>query len=218
VTVSVAANTPATVTNVVTVSGGGELNVANDSASDSTIVTVPPDFTLSLAAASITIHAGKTATYAVTATPQNNVFANAIALTVTGLPARTLFIFTPSSVTLGANPATSQLVLATSGGDPFVASNSPAPTRRLPLYPMLLPFAGLVLSGLGLRKRSWRQGKTRWLFLTVLFVSCGFALNGCASAQNFKNFGTPPGTYNITITATSGTTQHSAPATLIVEP
>ena len=43
VTVNVAANAPASVTNNATVSGGGELNTANDSASDPTTIGNGPD-------------------------------------------------------------------------------------------------------------------------------------------------------------------------------
>ncbi len=47
VTVDVAANAPATVTNTATVSGGGETNTANDSSSDPTNVTqLAPDLTI----------------------------------------------------------------------------------------------------------------------------------------------------------------------------
>ena len=38
-TVNVAANAPASVTNTATVSGGGEVNTANDTASDPTTIT-----------------------------------------------------------------------------------------------------------------------------------------------------------------------------------
>ena len=41
-TVSVASNAPASVTNTATVSGGGEINTANDTASDPT--TIKPGF------------------------------------------------------------------------------------------------------------------------------------------------------------------------------
>ncbi|MCU1260338.1 MAG: hypothetical protein JWO80_3223 [Bryobacterales bacterium] len=47
-TVSVASNAPATVTNTATVAGGGETNTANDTASDPTTISVPgvPDLTV----------------------------------------------------------------------------------------------------------------------------------------------------------------------------
>ncbi len=46
VTVNVANNAPATVTNSVTVSGGGELNTGNDSATDLTVITQAGDLTI----------------------------------------------------------------------------------------------------------------------------------------------------------------------------
>jgi uncharacterized repeat protein (TIGR01451 family) len=48
VTVDVAANAPASATNVATVSGGGETNTANDTASDATAISPVPDLTLDL--------------------------------------------------------------------------------------------------------------------------------------------------------------------------
>jgi hypothetical protein len=79
----------------------------------------------------------------------------------------------------------------------------------------LLPFAGLVLSGFGLQKRRWKKG---WV-LVLLMLCGGLGFYGCAGAQkNFQNLGTAPGTYTVTVTATSGAVQHSAPVTLIVQP
>ena len=45
-TVNVAANAAASVTNTATVSGGGEVNTANDTASDPTTITSWPDLTV----------------------------------------------------------------------------------------------------------------------------------------------------------------------------
>ena len=46
VTVTVASNAPASVTNTANVSGGGEINVANDTATDPTTITQMPDMTI----------------------------------------------------------------------------------------------------------------------------------------------------------------------------
>src|SRR6185436_9208229 len=48
VVVNVAADAPASVINAVSVSGGGELNTANDTASDATAILRPPDLAVSL--------------------------------------------------------------------------------------------------------------------------------------------------------------------------
>jgi len=212
-TVSVAANAAASVSNLVTVAGGGELNTANDSFTDVTTVTIPPDFTISVTPATITVVAGLPAKYLVTITPTNNAFTNPIALTVSGLPGRTSFSFTSASVTPGLNPATSTLTILTTPGDPFLAQNHEK--ARLPLFAMYLPFAGLVLSGIGFRKRKLAR---KWALALAIFIGGGLTFYGCASAGNFQKLGTPPGTYTVTVTATSGNLQHAAPVTLVVQP
>ncbi len=214
VTVSVAGNAAASVTNLATVSGGGELNTANDSASDTTTITLPPDFTLAIAPPSVAIRAGQPATYGLTITPINNTFSSAITFSVTGLPDKTSFVFTPPSVTPGANPATSSLKVLTTPGDPFLAQNN-TQKSHLPLYAMFFPLTGLVLSGFGFRKRKLGA---KWILGIVMFICAGFTMYGCASAGNFKKLGTTPGSYTVTVTATSGTLQHSQTVTLDVQP
>src|SRR5207248_2245016 len=105
-TVSVANNAPASVTNVATVSGGGELNTANDSASDPTIITQVADlavskthsgnFTVGDAADSYTITVsnvgpGPTTVQTIAVTVQTN--PSGLSFTVDGNPYTTTQIF-----------------------------------------------------------------------------------------------------------------------------
>jgi hypothetical protein len=212
VTVNVAANAASSVTNTSTVSGGGELNLANDTATDITTVTLPPDFTVSVTPMTNTVRPGQQASYEITITPLYNVLANVVVFTASGLPARTSLAFNPSTVNPGTNPVISTLVISTSNGDPYVPNQSR--TNNMPLYGPLLPFAGLVLSWLRFRRRYLKSG---WALVLVLLVCAGLGICGCGVAANFEFLSTPIGTYTVTITATSGTVQHSALVALVVQ-
>jgi uncharacterized repeat protein (TIGR01451 family) len=220
VIVNVAATAPSSVTNSASVSGGGETNTANDTASDVTIVdapAAPADFSIAAAATTAIVSKGSKAAYLVTLNPLNNVpFATSINLAVSGVPAGTAFYFQPASVTPGANPATSALLLFTSTADTAIATN--INRRTAPLFALGfvfgMPLAGLVLAGLR-RKNSGLNLKSRGAAI-LLFVLIGVACYGCARAAINRNYGTPSGIYTLTVTATGGTVQHSIPVTLTV--
>jgi uncharacterized repeat protein (TIGR01451 family) len=211
--VNVAATAPSSVTNVATVSGGGETNTA----SDVTIVDSSADFSITAAATTATVNKGSKAAYILTLTPLNNIpFATPITLAVSGIPADTAFQFQPASVTPGANPATSTLVLFTSTADTAIVTN--INSRTAPLFALGFafgtPLAGMVLAGLR-RKNGGFNLKSPSTAL-LLFVLMGVACYGCASVGVNRNQGTLSGTYNLTVTATGGTVHHSIPLTLTV--
>jgi uncharacterized repeat protein (TIGR01451 family) len=217
-TVNVSGVAPASVTNTVVVSGGGETNTSNDSASDvTTIDAVPPDFSIAITPASVTVKAGMQADYTITLTPLNNIpVSSPIVLSVIGVPANTSSVFRPTTVTPGQNAATDAFVVSTTESDPYLVNNTGAP--RMPGYATWLPFVGLLLSGVGFRKRVRRKTKTGLLCLLLGLCCCGFSLYGCASARNFQKFGTAPGVYNVVVTGTLGNVQHSATVSLTVQP
>jgi uncharacterized repeat protein (TIGR01451 family) len=88
-TVNVAANAPSLVTNTATVSGGGEANVANDTANDLTTV-LAPDFIISkfhIGAINGSFFQGETgATYNITVTNFGNLPSNGTVTVVDNLP------------------------------------------------------------------------------------------------------------------------------------
>jgi uncharacterized repeat protein (TIGR01451 family) len=218
-TVNVSGTAATSVTNAAVVSGGGETITANDTASDVTTVGItPPAFSIAASPVTLNVKAGQKATYTVTLTPLNNVpFSNTVALSVTGLPAKSSFVFNPSSVTPGALPATATFIVSTTTGGSFLASNSER--NRLFHSAVWVGFFGLVLSGSGLRRRAGKSGKAAFVALALIFVGCGFGLYGCGSASHsFQNLGTLPGTYIVTVTGTSGSTTQSGTVTLTVQP
>jgi hypothetical protein len=72
----------------------------------------------------------------------------------------------------------------------------------------------MVLAGLR-RKNGGFNRKSPGTAISLI-VLMGVACYGCASAAANRNQGTPLGIYNLTVTATSGTLQHSAQLALTV--
>jgi uncharacterized repeat protein (TIGR01451 family) len=116
--VNVATNAAASVTNTVTVSGGGEVNTANDTASDPTPIVQEPDLTVSKSHAG-TFRQGDTSGDSYTITVNNAGPNTAAGVTVTDvLPANTTFVSaTPSQGSCsGTGTVTCSLGLMASGG------------------------------------------------------------------------------------------------------
>jgi uncharacterized repeat protein (TIGR01451 family)/fimbrial isopeptide formation D2 family protein len=87
VTVNVSASAPASVTNTASVSGGGETNTGNDSASDATTINQLADLTIAKTHTG-NFTRGSTGTYTITATNSGSVATNGTTVTVTDtLPA-----------------------------------------------------------------------------------------------------------------------------------
>jgi len=96
-TVSVSATAPANVTNTATVSGGGETNVANDTANDPTTIT---GFTISLTSSSPTVLPGDTvgsASFNIAVSTANGANLN-VAFAVSGYPVGSTATFSPGTV------------------------------------------------------------------------------------------------------------------------
>lgn len=224
ITVNVAANATSPVTNQAVVSGGGEVNLTNDTASD---VTTISSFTLTSSNATMTVRAGQTATFNLTITPVGG--AVTIPVTLTGMTTSplTTIALGQTSVIPGANPTSITLTAATTAGlgllsqqlpPNFVPPNS-APSNSTPFAAMLFPFGLIVLTGLGASKYKKNKKFAGWIALILVLSFFGMGVMGCVGTQkNFPNLGTSPGTYAIAVTANAGGTQQTLNLTLIVQP
>jgi len=195
-------NPTMTVTNA-----GVDTNVFNEATQDQP----KQDFTLTLTSVqSQTVISGQAAPYTVRVAPTSSAYPGVVTFTATGLPPGATVTFSPATVAASAGPTPVSLSVQTAS---IVGMNKlERNTTSIALGLLLLPLAGA--------RRMRRSGRAagRYLFLMFVLLAGAFAtagLTGCGSPSGF--FGHAPQTYNITITATSGTIQHSVKATLTVQ-
>ena len=191
---------------------------------DAFVSKIGADFVVSISPSSNTVSAGQSPVYTVTVTPQH-VFSNPVSLSCSGLPAKASFSFSSGAVTPGASSADSSLTIFTMASSIFHVP-SLDPRGSLPVYAPWVGFAGLVLLGLGLALRTRRLGAGMALAVTLavaglLVAGCAGATGGSASGSGSSSQppargGTPPGTYTVTITGTSGSLQRSTTVSLTV--
>lgn len=214
-TVTVAANAPASVTNIATVSGGGETNFANDTATNPTIIT-PLDFSVSGPPSAVTVTAGQTASFTITATPGVGGFPNSISFSASGLPSASSATFNPTSVTPGATAATTTLSVATTARGALPPS-SRRPPQNTPQFAFWSFALATILLGLILFGRDSRQ--RRFAPAMFIMVAALLAISGCGGGGTAPPppTGTPAGTSIITVTATSGSLVHTTTVTLTVQ-
>jgi hypothetical protein len=170
----------------------------------------PPatDFTLSVTPPSQTVSGGSAATFTVNATGIGGDFANAVNLTVTGLPAGFTGTFTPASITPGASGATSTLSIQTVKQ---LSLAGPHPLHRTPKAPWLT--ALLVIPLFGMRRRLKKLRLVSCMILLAATLIPTALLTGCGGGY----FAVTSQTYTLTVTGTSGSIQHSTTVTLTVQ-
>lgn len=177
-----------------------------------TVVAVPPDYQISIPNGSATVAAGQPATYNISVTPQGG-FASAVNFACSGLPTATNCSFNPPTVTPNGSATSTTLTISTTART--VASSRPVSTTTLAAITGF-GFLGLVLLGVPSRRRRSLRG-TGMLLLGIALVF-GIASCGGGGSQPVQIInGTPVGTFNVTVSATSGATTHTSVITLTVQ-
>jgi uncharacterized repeat protein (TIGR01451 family) len=193
-----------------------DLMPGNNSASASVQVL---DFTIGANPSSATVTAGTSAVYNVQVGPAGSqAFTNSVSLSCSaGLPQGTSCAFSTNPLTMtNTSPVSSQLTISTTVRP--VTTTSLNPGSRL-WYAALLPIFGLAFLGRGIGKsaagRRWIIALLLGLVMTGVFfqAACGSGTKSTATV----NPGTPAGTYNVTVTGTSGTASHGATVVLVVQ-
>ncbi len=210
VTFNVASNAPSSSSISATVSGGGDVDLSNNTAG----ATVKIGALLSIGSStpSATVTAGGSAQYTIAMNLGSG--SSAVTFACSGLPAASTCSFSPTSLTTSGN--VTMTVATTARAALF---DLPQPADRLPWLPLgalsLIVMAGLMFK---LSLKSRRK-------LAIIFAPCALLLigilagcGGGGTPQTITNtvVGTPAGTYTLTFTATSPTSSVSSKMTLIV--
>jgi Bacterial Ig-like domain (group 3) len=178
-----------------------------------TVIAVPPDYQLNIPNGSATVAAGQPATFNISVTPQGG-FTGTISFACAGLPTAATCSFNPATLTPSGSAASTSLTIATTART--VASARPEGGTTLAAITGI-GFLGIVFLGVPARRRR----SLRWAGMMLLAVGMNFAVASCGgggSQQIQHNVtGTPAGTFNVTVSATSGTTTHTSVITLTVQ-
>jgi hypothetical protein len=154
--------------------------------------------------------------------------ASATTFACSGLPEKSSCSFTPASLPAGSTDTTVALAISTTANSIFAAGSVPAIFQgNIPLGIFLASGLAAMIFALGLARlaNGRRSAPPRFanagrLCAAVLFLAAGGYLAGCSGGDDNGNqviLGTPPGSYNVTVTATSGSVQRSTNVSLVVQ-
>jgi YVTN family beta-propeller protein len=197
-------------------SGTGTCNVTMNASVSVTANFMLKDFSVIAASKKLTVQRGGQGTDTLTIAGMNGPFGATIELScaMTGPSSMPTCALSPSSVTPGANPATSTLTITAPG---LSAQLTPFSVgwRSGPLYAVVLTFPGLAIIGYGMAASKSKKRRSQLLLLcglSIAFIALQAGCGGGSSGQQLQ-----PQTYTITVTATSGTITHTTKVTLSVQ-
>ena len=207
-TVNIPINIVNNFTNTAKVSGGGDVNPNNNTATDS--ISLGPPIVVTPQNNASTVKAGSATQYTLNVEDDDPTL-GMVSFGCSGLPAGTSCVFNP--------PATNQpltvvtMTVTTSNGQTAVAGLNFDFGGKPPLYAALFfPVLGLV----GIALSGSKARKTRLRFAMV-FVGAAMLLSFAGCGGGLHGPVTPAGSYQLTVTAASTTVQASAPVTLNVQ-
>lgn len=199
--VNVPSNIAATVTNTATVSGGGEINTANDTASDPTHIGTSA-LIISSQTTSVQVSRGTSALVVLNVDAASGV--SPVNFVCSGLPAGASCSFTPPSGSALSFQVTAIIKTTGAGG----AMTLPGPGDMPGIYIMLVAVFGFMML------LSWRRSRKLHVRLAfALGMLLLLALAGCGGSST-NTTRTPVGTFPVTVTASSPSTGASSSTTV----
>jgi fimbrial isopeptide formation D2 family protein len=207
-TVDIPQNIQNNFTNTATVSGGGDVNPNNNTATDK--ISLGPPIVITPQNSAMTVKAGSAAQFGFNVEDDDPTL-GMVTFGCSGLPVGTACVFNPPATNQPATVVT--MTITTSNGNSAVAGLNVNFGGKPPMYAALFfPVLGLV--GIALTGRKARKTRLRF---AMVFVGAAMLLSFAGCAGGLHGAVTPAGTYQITVTAASATVQASTPVTLNVQ-
>jgi hypothetical protein len=173
--------------------------------------TSAPTVTFGASPSAITILAGQSGHFTVTAKPQSGTFNNPISLSCAGIPSSLNCSFSPATITPGSGVATSTLTISAAA---VTGVNRPGRHNSIPIYAgWLLPFGiGACLVG------SVPRGRRAQFLALIAVIGIGMAGSACGgSAAKSQAAAAVSGSYAVTIQGNAVSSQLSTVVNVIVE-
>ncbi len=207
-TFSTSSLSPATTHTITATYSGDSIFAPSSTTASLSVVVAPLDFTFTTVPSSPTpVAAGATATFQFTLTPTYGSYPAAVNFATTNLPAGATATFSPATVATNGGKQTITLTVKTSAQS---AMAQPASSIGRRLAPLSLAFLLLPFFGLGRTRR--RLSRLLCVLLLVGGLAAAVSLTGCGgSSSKVGHY------YPISVTATSGATQHQASALLVTK-
>jgi hypothetical protein len=209
-TVNIPQNIQNNFTNTATVSGGGDVNPTNNTATDK--ISLGPPLVITPHSTSASVQPGGTTQF-VFDLEDDDPTLGTVALGCSGLPAGTVCTFNPAATNQPLSQVTMTITTSNGAGNVISSQNFSGPNPRL-YAALVFPVLGLVAMVFGGRKNK----KNRKPRLRLAFAFAGLltlmALVGCGG---FHRTTTPDGTFSITVTAATTTVQATTQVNLTVQ-
>jgi sugar lactone lactonase YvrE len=182
-----------------------------------TAPVVAADFTIAATPATQSVTAGASANYAINLGSSGSTFADAVQLTVSGLPAGAVATFTPASLTpgaLGAASTSSAMSIQTAA---FATNQQASQSPGRSPWPVTAGVVSAALFLLPFKKRKRLAAMLTFAGLAVLALT---SLTACGGGFALPTQPVPPATYTLTVTGTgtgtSSSLQHSTTVQITV--
>jgi uncharacterized repeat protein (TIGR01451 family) len=170
-------------------------------------------YSISVTPSSQTVVAGNPATYSVLVNPSLTFGAN-VSLSCGSLPVGASCGFSPTTLTFNGPGSQSSTLSLTTTARPVVTISSAG--WHGPFYALWLMVPGVALFGLGSAKR--RRGRVLGFFLLWTLFALLILQPACSTSKQQQTVtGTPAGSYEPTVTATSGSFTQTAAFSLTVQ-